>query len=105
MILQKGERDDNATVKFKSVMTFKTMIGKPKLPNQKQTILQSNRGISQIDPGKLKRQVTNPQNFKNTKSKNQDKSKQENNKGQSSPVESPICDAGKCSLCGQMQPL
>ena len=50
-ILQKVERDDNATVKFKSAMTFKTMTGEPKLPNQKPSILQSNRGSSQIKPG------------------------------------------------------
>lgn len=33
--LQKGDRDDSATVKIKSAMTFKTIIGEPKLPNQK----------------------------------------------------------------------
>ena len=53
-ILQKGEHDDIVTVKFKSMMTFKTMRGEPKLPNQKQSTLQSNRGISQINPGNSK---------------------------------------------------
>ena len=50
-MLQKGEHDDSATVKIKSAIMFKTMTGEPKLPNQKQSILQSNRSISQINPG------------------------------------------------------
>jgi len=53
-ILQKCEHDDNATAKFKSAMMFKTMTGEQKLPNQIQTILQSNRGISHIKPGNSK---------------------------------------------------
>jgi len=53
-ILQKGESNDSVTIKIKSVMVFKIMIGKPKLPNQKQSILQSNRGTSQIKPGNSK---------------------------------------------------
>jgi len=53
-ILQKGERDDSMTVKFKSMMMFKTMTGEPNIPNQNQSILQSNRGTSQIKPGNSK---------------------------------------------------
>lgn len=53
-ILQKGECNDSVTVKFKSVTMFKTMTGEPKLPNQKQSILQSNRGTSKIKLGNSK---------------------------------------------------
>ena len=47
-ILQNSERDDDTTIKFKASMMFKTITGEAKLPNKKQSILQSNKGISQI---------------------------------------------------------
>ena len=45
-MLQKGERDDSATVKIKSAMELKNSDRQIKTPKSKRPIFQSNRGIS-----------------------------------------------------------